>query len=242
MAARSATVRARRRTRSSPRALRAPDRTRLSSSLVAAELIGANRSSSGPGRSALMHPAPFDSPSSGVGHPCRHRRRGLRGERPEELVDVRSVDPDGYVEAIEEWCRQPPGVAVTCRVGAAAGTGKPTFAARARVHRPHQDEPRRKGRRAPGPAHPHHTLFEGLAERIEHRGRELPHLVQEQDSAVGETDLARAHPCGATADHGDGRGAVMRGPERRSLHQPGFGPRQPGNRVHPGDLHGHRPR
>ena len=59
-----------------------------------------------------------------------------------------------------------------------------------------------KYRRPPGPADPDHALLERLPEGVEHDGGELPHLVEEQDAAVGQADLARSHPRRPAADHG----------------------------------------
>ena len=55
-----------------------------------------------------------------------------------------------------------------------------------------QLEPRREGQRSLGPRDRHRAVLERLPQRLEARSRELAELVQEEDAAMGEGDLARA--------------------------------------------------
>lgn len=54
---------------------------------------------------------------------------------------------------------------------------------------PHVARPAAHGKVSDAPffvSHRHHALLERLAQRVEHRGRELPQLVEEQHAAMPE--------------------------------------------------------
>ena len=89
-------------------------------------------------------------------------------------------------------------------------------AARAQVHRPDQDEPRREDGLATDPRDGDDPVLERLAQRLEHRTVELGQLVEEEDAAVREAHLARTRPRPA-ADHRRGRRGVVRGAKGRSV-------------------------
>ena len=60
----------------------------------------------------------------------------------------------------------------------------------------------------------HDALLERLAERVERSGRELAELVEEEQTAVRERDLAGPRPAAAAADERGGGRGVMRRAER----------------------------
>ncbi len=124
-----------------------------------------------------------ECPLTGLGHARCYGRGRLCGSSSDQLVDRRSVDPYGDVEPIKEGSRQATGIALVCRLATTARSGSAALTAGAGIHGPHQNESSRKGCRTAGPADPHLALFERLAESVENDGRELSHLIEEQDSA-----------------------------------------------------------
>ena len=161
---------------------------------TAPRLSGATSSSTETARSALQPDPQRHGVTTGPCHPLGHRRRRFAPHRPDGRCHLGWPDPDRDVEPVEEGGRQPAGVALAGGGAAPALTRGTTFAARARVHGPHQDEPGRKGGRAPGPADPDQAFFQGLPEGVEHDRRELTHLVQEQHASMGQADLPGTHP------------------------------------------------
>ena len=115
-------------------------------------------------------------------------------------------------------------------IGAAAGPTRSVGAreaARARVRG--GDEHEAAGNTSRGlPAHDADApVLERLAQRLQARARELGELVEEQDAAVGERDLARRRDRSA-ADEAGRRDRVVGRPERPAPHEPAAG-------VHAGD-------
>ena len=79
------------------------------------------------------------------------------------------------------------------------------------------------------------ALLEGLAQLVEHHRGELPELVEEQNSAVGEGDLARSDPRRAPTDHRHRAHPVVGCPQRWPAHQ-AAGEREAGCGMDPGGL------
>ena len=91
-----------------------------------------------------------------------------------------------------------------------------------------------KGHRSAGPADPDHTLFQRLAQGLEHADGKLPHLVEEEDTVGGQADLPGPERPAAPADQGHDRRAVVRGPKGWLADQHPVGEETAGRRVHPG--------
>ena len=83
--------------------------------------------------------------------------------------------------------------------------------------------------------HSDHAVLQRLAQGIEHRGRELSELVEEQHTSGGCADLARSGPGAAPTHQGGHRRRMVGRPERRTGDQ-AVGQRQTGGRVDPGYL------
>ncbi len=105
------------------------------------------------------------------------------------------------------------------------GRGARTFsdgiaieAAGAGVHGPHQREVGREGERPRRPGDHHLVILHRLAEHFERAPVELGQLVQEQDPAMGQTDLPRLRPASPAHQAGVADG-VMRRAERPMAHQ-----------------------
>jgi hypothetical protein len=158
---------------------------------------------------------------------------GLAGMPTEEVVDVGAGHRQPQVEAVEQRTRQPTLVPGACRLAALAAAGLVGVAARARVHGGDQQHPGRVLDQGLGPADADDPLLERLAERVEHGGRELAELVEEQDTARGEAELAGSHRGAASTDERDHGRRVVRGPERWPGDGPTTGQRDAGRRVHP---------
>ena len=148
-------------------------------------------------------------------------------------VGIGSEHPEPEVEPIEQRRRQPPQVPRALHVGAAAVGLDPTT--RARVAARDQQEVGRELGGARRPADPHDAFFERLAQRVEHDGRELGQLVEEERAVMRERDLARAGARAPPADERDRRCAVVRRAERAGADETGGG-RGAGGRVDLGDF------
>src|SRR5581483_2940288 len=108
-------------------------------------------------------------------------------------------------------------------------------AARAEVHRREELEPGRVDRPPLGAGDADDAVLDRLAERLERLAVELRELVEEEDAAVGEADLAGERGAAAADERGHRR-AVVRGAERRVADQRVIGREQPRDRVDPGHL------
>ena len=64
------------------------------------------------------------------------------------------------------------------------------------------------------------ALLQRLAQRVERGRGELAELVEEEDAAVRERDLAGTGPTAAAADERGGRRGVVRRAERTPAHEP----------------------
>ncbi len=146
--------------------------------------------------------------------PSPDNLRTFRRRRSHVLLrlDPRHLDPQVY--AVSQRPRDPAAIAVDRRRGAAAAAVLGTrVAARTRVHRRDQLEPRRVDRRPADPRDRHMPVLHRLPERLQRGSIELGQLVEKEHAVVGERHFARRH-VRAAADHariGDG---VMRGSER----------------------------
>ena len=219
--ARSAIVRATRSTRSTPRAdsrCRSPRSTsRRSASRVrrgepsqtaarqATRWAGPRCGRPGrPGRGPMRSRTTADASGSGAATRSALATRGIDAQRstrsrngPETRAAYRSGTPTRAAAA-------------AVRV---AGT-----AARARVHRGDELEPRREHHGPSGPCDRDPALLERLPEGLEDVPGELRQLVEEQHATVREGDLAGRRP-GPTADDRGVRGRVVRGAERPASHE-----------------------
>ncbi len=182
--AKSAMVRARRRTRARPRAVRRPVRSDVSSRLVApARERGDLLELTARQRGVAGH-APPRGPPAGRPHAGRHDLGGLAGAPAQQLVGVGPGNVETEVEAVEQGARQAPSVAGALPVAAAAGAGPVGLAAGARVHGGDEQDVRRQDHRGCGAGEADAPFFERLAQRVEHVGRELAELVEEQHAAA----------------------------------------------------------
>ena len=89
------------------------------------------------------------------------------------------------------------------------------IAARARVHRGDEDEPRGEGDRPRRARDGDVTLFERLPQHVEHVPAELRHLVEEQHAVMREADLAGPRDRSAADERDIGDGVMRRA--KRSL-------------------------
>ena len=232
---RSASVRATRRTRCSPRPLRRSASSSRRRTRRAAFVSGATSSRSGPGIAELRAVAARRGRFAGEVHPDHDVGRGLARGHPEELVDARTGDLEPKVEAVQQRPGDPAQVAEARALAAPAGAGLTAGAARARVHGGHELEAGRELHRGPSPGDPHHALLERLAQPVQHRGLELAELVQEEHPPVGQRDLARTHAGRPAAHHRHQRCRVVRRPQRWPADQP-VRQGQAGRRVDHGGL------
>ena len=72
------------------------------------------------------------------------------------------------------------------------------MAARARIHRPDQGEPRREPDHGRGTRHRDDAVFHGLAQGVEHVPWNLLHLVEKEHAMMREACLARTREATAT--------------------------------------------
>jgi hypothetical protein len=95
------------------------------------------------------------------------------------------------VEPVEERPAQPRSVRRHTLHGARTPRGPvASVAARARIHRAHDERSRGERRLCLRPRDRDDAIFERLAERLERAAPELRELVEEEDAVVGEADLA----------------------------------------------------
>ena len=85
-----------------------------------------------------------------------------------------------------------------------------------------------------------HAVLERLAEGFQDRAWKLGQLVEQENAAVGERDLARARPRSAS-DHGRSRRTVMRRPKRRHGDEGTLGWQEPAHRMDASHLERLRP-
>ncbi len=129
---------------------------------------------------------------AGVVHARGDLGRRLARFTVEQVGHVRPTDRDTEVEPVEQGAGHPLRVALTRPLVTRAVTGRPTAAARARIGRADELEASRHRDPELLDAADHHLpVLECLAQPVEHLRRELAHLVEKQDAAVSETDLAR---------------------------------------------------
>ncbi len=103
------------------------------------------------------------------------------------------------------------------RAGAGAG-GVAVIAARAGVHGGHQLEVGGEGERSLGAADGDDLVFKRLAQHLESAAAELGELVEEENAAVRQGDLAGMRPV-ATAHQAGVADGVVRGAEGAALEQ-----------------------
>ena len=75
---------------------------------AATDVSGTATSSPEPTNFRVDRYAALERPTPGPRNPGCHRGAVLDGITAYQVVDVRSVHPDGDVEAIQQWRRQPP--------------------------------------------------------------------------------------------------------------------------------------
>ena len=166
----------------------------------------------------VQSPTPLDGDVTSLGDARRDHCARLASAGIEQLVDGRSLHGDAEVEAVEERPREPADVAHPGHVVALARS-RCAAAARAWVGGGDEEEAGRHDGMAAGPGHTDDAFLQWFTQRVEHRGRELAELVEEQDATVSEADLARSQRGRAASDQRDDRAGVVRRPERRSGHQ-----------------------
>ena len=152
---------------------------------------------------ALPLPSVLDAPP--------HRGGRLGQAVADELLVLDAGRLDEQVDPVEQRAADallvagdsPGGAdALLARVAVvAAGTG---------VHRAEQHESGGKGRRPLGAADGDDFVFHGLAQNFEGALAELGELVEEEDAAVGEADLAGSGPAPAADEAGVRDGVVGR--------------------------------
>ena len=120
------------------------------------------------------------------------RGTGIAG-RAEQGGRIGAIDSDHEVESVEQGARDPTGIAGPRRRWTPACEFA-THAARARIHRRHDQDPGGLHRRAACTGDTDDTLFERLSEGIKHGGSELPEFVEEEHTARGRADFTRASP------------------------------------------------
>jgi hypothetical protein len=116
--------------------------------------------------------------------PVGHGGRTLTSPSADQVGRVRRVDAYRQVETVEQRPRKTPGVSGPCRWRTTTAPGNSGLTARARVHRPNQQEPGRVGDRSTGPADPDYTVLQGLAQRVEDGSGELAEFVEEQNAPM----------------------------------------------------------
>ena len=108
-------------------------------------------------------------------------------------------------------------------------------AARARVHRANQHEPRRECNGSHGARDPHRAFLERLAQHFQDVPAELRHLVEEEHALVRQADLTRPRRLTA-ADERDIGDRVVRRAKRPFGHEPGAAGEEAGDRMDRRDL------
>ncbi len=140
-----------------------------------------------------------------------HGGRGLARRTVRDRAGRNGRDVDDQIEAVAEWSRQATPISRDLRRRAAARTTVVAAkAARTRIHRRHEHEPRRKDRRSRRPRDRDASLFERLPQHFEDAAIELRHLVQEQHAVVRERDLPGAWNRPAADERHVGDGVVWR--------------------------------
>ena len=163
---------------------------------------------------------------------------GLAGRAAEQPVGVRRGHVESQVEAIEQRTGQAPAVAGQLAVAAPAPAGSVRLAARARIHRGDEQDVGGQDDRGRGARDADPPLLEWLTQRVEHVGRELAELVQEEHPVRGAAHLTRSERRRAATDDGHHRGAVVRVPERWPHEHPRPRAAGAGGRVDLGDGEG----
>ena len=152
------------------------------------------------------------------------------------VVDMRHLDKD--IHPVEERPADAPLVARHQAGGAGAlAEGVAVVAARAGVHRAHQHETGREGDAALGAADGDDLILQRLAQHFQQRVAELRQLIEEEDAAVAEADLARLGKMPAAHQPGVGDGVVGRA-ERALPDQRRIRGQQAADAVNLGDLQG----
>ena len=155
-----------------------------------------------------------------------------------ELLEGDAGYVDVEVDAVEEGAADAALVALNGRHGAGAGFAFVAVeAAGTGVHGGHEHEVGGEGEGAGGAADGDDFVFEGLAQAFEVFGTELGQLVEEEDAAVGEADLAGAGH-GSAADQAGVADGVMGGAERAGADEGAGAVELAGDRVDAGDFEG----
>ena len=155
-----------------------------------------------------------------------------------ELDGARPRQREHEVDTVEERARDTVPVTIELHRRARALRGRiAAGAAGAQVHRPDELEARRERRAAADARDRDDAVFERLPQRLEGGTRKLGELVEQEDAAVRERDLARARRRPA-ANQGRRRDGVVRRAEGRRAQQPCPRRKQSGDRMDAGDLEG----
>jgi hypothetical protein len=114
------------------------------------------------------------------------------------------------VDPVEKGSRDLPAVSSDVPLGAAtvvAGISAKT--AGTRIHSSHEEKPGGKGARTRHPGNRDDSVLERLAQRLQRVPTELGKLVQEENTKVGQRELAWFR-IGASPCESRGRGAMVR--------------------------------
>ena len=129
---------------------------------------------------------PLGLAGAGLEHLGQQVGRGRAGGHLGQLGEGDGGDLDVEVDPVEQGAGDPAQVLLDLRRRAATGAPRVgAIAARAGIHRGHQDELGGERRAPQGPADRHLAFLQRLAEDFQRLAIELGHLVQEQ-----------ARPCG----------------------------------------------
>jgi len=208
---RSASVRARRRTRSWPRALSVPrSRARASSCSSRSRPTPHGRAACASHLRVERH-AIVAQPGCLTFACIDHALAGLLradARRICERIACRVLEAREHVDPVEQRAAEAPSVAGEVGFAAAAQVTRAGVAARAGVGRREEHEARRMDRAVACPGDRHASILQRLAQRLERVARELGELVEEQHAMMCEHDLADAIGSGA-ADEARRGGRVV---------------------------------
>jgi hypothetical protein len=149
-----------------------------------------------------------------------HRRRRFAGDTVDNRADGDRWNIDDEVDAIAKGTREP--ALIPGDLHRRASARPPIVAgesARAWVHRPDEDEPRREDSGSRRARDRHVSFFERLPKNLEHPSVKLRHFVHEEHTVMGQRDFARPRD-GPAADERHGRNRVVRGSKRTLRQKP----------------------
>ena len=175
---------------------------------------------------ALLLPLP------GLRHPRRHGRAGLSLHPVHQFAGLHAFQIQLDVYPVHYRPRQAGQVGKPLAGGAGAFVSLAVVAAGARIAGRDEHERSRIDYLRPQPRDAYRAVFDRPSQGLDDAFRRLHHLVEEQDSVVGQRDFPRQDVVAVASPQDCGqRGAVVRGPERALPHEPRSPPLS-GNRVY----------